>query len=219
MSNQTEQQLRDLFAFDASRAPAADGLADAARRRVRQRRRMQAWTAEVGAVLVVAGVALSVGTGWLLPGVTTPPVVAAPGPTGVGALPDGGAASCVEDYSAPAVAGRAFAFDGTVVEVGPPHTNRAGGGPALAAVTFSVHQWFSGGSSDAVTVDMTAPNEGTGNAAPDEAGPAYAVGTRLLVSGEPRWGGAPLDDAIAWGCGFTRYYDEVTAASWADAAK
>jgi hypothetical protein len=38
-----------------------------------------------------------------------------------------------------------------------------------------------------------------------ESPPSYSVGTRLLVSRE---------DAIAWGCGFTRYVDEETAAAW-----
>lgn len=52
---------------------------------------------------------------------------------------------------------------------------------------------------------------------PDSAVTAYGVGTRLLVSGGPRWGGPPLRDAIAWGCGFTRYYDPQTAADWAAA--
>lgn len=48
--------------------------------------------------------------------------------------------------------------------------------------------------------------------------PSYGVGTRLLVSGEPRWGGTdPLRDAFAWGCGFTRYYDAQAATDWTDA--
>ncbi len=43
------------------------------------------------------------------------------------------------------------------------------------------------------------------------------VGERLLVSGEPRWGGEPLDDAIAWECGFTESFSEATADEWASA--
>ena len=39
-------------------------------------------------------------------------------------------------------------------------------------------------------------------------------GTRLLVSGEPRWGGDTLDDAIAWPCGFTQPWTEETASEW-----
>ena len=40
-------------------------------------------------------------------------------------------------------------------------------------------------------------------------------GVRLLVSGQPRWGGAPLDDPIAWPGGFTRLWDKGTADEWA----
>jgi hypothetical protein len=36
-------------------------------------------------------------------------------------------------------------------------------------------------------------------------------GQRLLVSGEPRWGGEPLDDAIAWECGFTTSFTDAAA--------
>jgi hypothetical protein len=48
----------------------------------------------------------------------------------------------------------------------------------------------------------------------EDSAPAYGIGNRLLVSGMPRRGGAALTDAIAWGCGFTRYYDKATADSW-----
>jgi hypothetical protein len=81
-----------------------------------------------------------------------------------------------------------------------------------AAVTFSVDEWFQGGSEPTITVDMQPPifvGEGS---------PSYGVGTRLLVSGEPRWGGKPLDDAIVWGCGFTRCYTPQTADAWHEAA-
>lgn len=40
------------------------------------------------------------------------------------------------------------------------------------------------------------------------------VGTRLLVSGEPRWGGEPLEDPLAWTCGFTQPWSEDAAAEW-----
>jgi hypothetical protein len=125
----------------------------------------------------------------------------------------------VESYSLTAVARRAFAFDGTVVEIGPARTNRAGAELPLVAVTFHVNQWFHGGSSASVTVDMTQPITNGARAPIDEAAPSYGVGTRLLVSGQPRWGGAPLDDPIAWGCGFTRYHDTDTAGLWRNAGK
>jgi hypothetical protein len=57
--------------------------------------------------------------------------------------------------------------------------------------------------------------------APDEVtsveNTGYAVGSRLLVSGEPRFGGAALDDPIAWACGFTRWYNEADAQTWEQA--
>ena len=121
-------------------------------------------------------------------------------------------ASCVETYTPGAVAGRGFAFDGTVVRVGTGQTDRAGTGQLnYAGVTFAVSEWFVGGSAASVIVDMPPPGEHTATV---ELPPSYQIGSRLLVSGEPRWGGAPLEDAIAWGCGFTRSYDADTAAEW-----
>lgn len=133
-----------------------------------------------------------------------------------GPLPDGGtAASCVENYSPGAVAGRSFAFDGTVLEIGPSVSNRGDGADlAVPGVTFEVHEWFAGGGGETVTVDLQAPT-----AAPAGHGGAYGIGSRLLVSGEPRWGGAPLDAPIAWLCGFSRYHDTGTATAWRDAVR
>jgi hypothetical protein len=134
-------------------------------------------------------------------------------------MPDGAAASCAEEFSPATLAKRAFAFDGTVTRIGPARTSRSpqGGPEPLQSVTFRVHAWFAGGSGDTAVVDMTSP--GTTGSGISEAPPAYRVGTRLLVSGMPRWGGAPLDDAIAWGCGFTRYHSPAMAAEWAAATK
>ncbi|UER54311.1 hypothetical protein HJG43_06910 [Kineosporiaceae bacterium SCSIO 59966] len=78
-------------------------------------------------------------------------------------------------------------------------------------VTFRVLEWFRGGDAARITVAM--PSSGQVDSASDEA-LTYGVGTRLLVSGEPRWGGAALDDPVAWLCGFTRSYDDATAAQW-----
>lgn len=129
-----------------------------------------------------------------------------------GALGGGGAASCVEDYSPGAVAGRAFAFDGTVTAIDAGRTDRTGKGELdFVAATFTVTEWFAGGSDGTAIVDLPPPGELD---TLYEVPPAYQIGSRLLVSGEPRWGGAPLADAIAWGCGFTRYYDKSTADSW-----
>jgi hypothetical protein len=225
MSTPTEQRLRDLLAAEADAAPRAVGLADGALRKVRRRRRVLA-TCATG-VLALAAVT----TGVLAidgPGRSpTSPVVASAGPaseeapssdpvpgtteTPLGAI---AAASCVEAYSPEAVAGRAFAFDGTVTAIGPARSNRPGVELPLSAVTFEVHTWFGGGSGDTVTVDMDTPPPNTWI---EPSVPRYEIGTRLLVSGEPRWGGEPLDDAIAHPCGFTRPYDPRTAAEWAAA--
>src|SRR5699024_3899896 len=76
-------------------------------------------------------------------------------------------------------------------------------------ITFEVREWFVGGDADEVTVDLQSVGEGT-----TVEDPPFQIGTRLLVSGEPRWGGAPLHSPIAWGCGFSRYYDQQTATAW-----
>jgi hypothetical protein len=201
--------------------------------RARRRSRTRAATLVAGALVVVigsVGVAVAVQSGG--PAST---IVAIPSPTSVkaspspgtagqrsGALPDNGASSCVEAYSPQTVARRAFAFDGTVTHLGPGTTDRPGfgkldsdgaGQPGYVAVTFTVNAWFHGGTSAKVTADMTSPATGGGG----EVGPTYRIGSRLLVSGEPRWGGPALRDAIVWGCGFTRYYDAQTASAWRQA--
>ena len=82
-------------------------------------------------------------------------------------------------------------------------------------VTFKVREWFLAAGPDTVTVDMQLPT--TGSESPSGPGYAYDIGSRLLGSGEARWGGSPLDAPIAWGCGFSRYYDPQTATAWRDA--
>jgi hypothetical protein len=228
MSTPTEQQLRDLFAADAAAAPQEDDLVDGALRKVRHHRRVR----RAGIAGLVAAVA-AIGIG-LANGVSgheaQRPLVAAPShsagqvplpTTGAATTPPGGGSSvstsCIEGYSPAALAGSSFAFDGTVTAIGPALSNRPGVALPLVGVTFRVNQWFRGGSGPTVTVDMD-PSP-TANSSSDSSVPAYAVGTRLLVSGAPRWGGAPLDAAIAWGCGFTRSYDPQTAAEWAAATR
>ena len=45
--------------------------------------------------------------------------------------------------------------------------------------------------------------------------PDYTVGSRLLIAGQPQWGGPnPLKDAYVWGCGFSRAYNPADAATW-----
>ena len=228
MSTPTEQQLRDLFAADAAAAPQEDDLIDGALRKVRHHRRVRG-AAIAGLVVAVAAIGTGLATG-VSGHEAQRPLVAAPShPAGQAPLPTAGPAttppgggsgvstSCIEGYSPAALAGSSFAFDGTVTAVGPARSNRPGVSLPLAGVTFRVNQWFRGGSGPTVTVDLDAPP--TANSSSDSSVPAYGVGTRLLVSGAPRWGGAPLDAAIAWGCGFTRSYDPQTAAEWAAATR
>jgi hypothetical protein len=121
---------------------------------------------------------------------------------------DMGGLSCVEQYSLQTLAGRGFAFAGTVASIG---QNSSGGEVAdpYVPVSFTVQQWFRGGAGTTVTVAMFAPDlvSSAGSA-------TYSVGSRLLVSGE-RSGAQPRpDQLIAWACGFSRWYDDATAAEW-----
>ena len=225
MNTPTEHQLRELFAADAADAPQDVDLTAGALRKVRHRRRARA-AGVTGLVAAVVAIGAVVAVGVSGRDTQRPPVAASPhstakpgagsssAPTGQGALPGGTTADCVETYSPAAVAGRSFAFDGTVVAIGPALINRSGVPLPLAGVTFRVNEWFHGGTGGTVIIDMEAPADVSSDPLP-----AYGVGTRLLVSGEPRWAGAPLDAAIAWSCGFTRYYDPQTAAEWAAATR
>ena len=120
-----------------------------------------------------------------------------------GALASGADASCAEEYSPSTLVTRAFAFDGVVVAIGDSVSDRDDEVDLdLPGVTFDVRAWFAGGADERVTVDLQAA-EGS-----------YDIGSRLLVSGESRWDGPPLDAPIAWTCGFTRYHDAETARLW-----
>jgi hypothetical protein len=123
-----------------------------------------------------------------------------------GPLPTTGAASCPE-YSPALVAQQDFALDGTVTEIGAP---RFGPEPAGSApdfyveVTLRVNAWYLGGTGETVTLHMERPDL-----------PTYKEDSRLLVSGVVS--AIEGQGLIAPGCGFTRYYDEATAAEWAAA--
>lgn len=125
--------------------------------------------------------------------------------------------SCVEPYDLTSLKGRDFAFDGTVsgiAAIQPPQAEtdaRAG----YLAVAFIVHEWFRGGDQATVSVDMLPGSMQGVTSFP--AGANFGVGTRLLVSGEPRFGGGPLQAPVAWPCGFTRQFDQVTAVAWRQA--
>ncbi len=135
--------------------------------------------------------------------------------TRAGGLPDGGTSSCVEEYTPQGITDRAFALDGTVTAIGASDGSVAVD-PTYVPVTFAAHEWFHGSETSTVTVDVASPAV-EGHATSVSAG-SFEVGSRLLVSGEPRWGGPALEDAVAWGCGFTRHYDEATADSWRTAS-
>jgi len=208
MTLQVEDQLRELFAEDARRAPVDGGLADGVVRQVKRRRRIQfgAVALPTIVILVAGGLAFAQRDNQSVP----TPMTAPSATQRSGALPDGATASCVYPPDDEHLAERAFAFDGTVTAIGSPRTNRSGNPHLpLASVTFRVNEWFRGGHGPTSVVDVDALGE--------DSPPPYEIGTRLLVSGEPRWGGKPLDNAIAWGCGFTRYYDTDAVASWRNA--
>ena len=137
-----------------------------------------------------------------------------PSPGGSGAVEFAGTFSCVESYRPALLPNRGFAFDGTITSIGQAPQDGEQVDLDLQDVTFAVHSWYAGGDVPTVTVAMYKPGVTS-----SENVAAYAVGTRLLVSGEPRWGGEALDSPIAWGCGFTRYYDEHTAEQWAIATR
>lgn len=137
-----------------------------------------------------------------------------PGPiSSQGPLPSNVIADCVEGYDLTTLKHRAFAFDGTVSNMSAmlPPTDGSGTPNEYLTVTFTVNEWFRGGDQSTVTLDMIRPL-----VSPDQE-ISYGVGTRLLVSGAPRFGGSPLQAAIAFECGFTRYYDKDTAALWRQA--
>jgi hypothetical protein len=115
--------------------------------------------------------------------------------------------SAIEQYSAKSLRQRAFAFDGTVVGIETRVDSKLPDGDQERSwVTFQVHRWFRGGTADEVPIWFDGRREF-----------GLDPGVRLLVSGQPRWGGAPLDNPIAWPGGFTRPWDEGTADEWAAA--
>lgn len=127
--------------------------------------------------------------------------------TAVESVPLGDASPrCAEEYTPTAVGRRAFAFDGEVLEI---HRETAEHATSEHDVRFRVNEWFTGGSGDRVTVQMLSPGALT---SVDNV--TFEVGARLLVSGEPRWGGDPLESAVGWACGFTRPHTADDASQW-----
>ncbi len=119
-------------------------------------------------------------------------------------------ASCAQRYAVDAIAERDFAFDGTVTSIGS-EPNATG----YVRVRFEVHRLWAGERSETRSVWMLPPRGTTSVSALEDS--SYDEGSRLLVSGEydsPRSG---PKTALAWSCGFSRLYDEATAATWAAA--
>lgn len=119
---------------------------------------------------------------------------------------EGVATSCVEGFSLEGLSRRAFAFDGTVAEVmsemDPKLEDDGSGRRPQPRARFDVSEWFAGGSGATALVWLQRE---------------VSVGDRLLVSGEPRWDGAPLDDAVQWECGWTVRYSADDASAWREA--
>lgn len=198
---------RRVAASHPGTTPDFEAITSRARaRRVRRRARFGAGAA--------AGLAvLAFGAGPLLAGSDDPVRDGDPNPTAAereGEVGTSGMSSCVENYEPEAIASRGFAFDATIASVDP--SSGDADSPesfGLWRVTFTVEEWFKGGDAESVTTSMFAPVP-----ASDESPPSYDVGTRLLVSGEYDSVGESRERAIVWGCGFTRYHDEATAAAW-----
>ena len=112
--------------------------------------------------------------------------------------------SCAFEYNSETLAARSLAFDGTLVSVGDVADSQMGNVPAA---TFDVNHWFRGGDTPQVTVqfDMGTISEFVQD---------VTTGARLLVAGEPRWGGQALNDPVAWGCGFTQPWSSTSAQQW-----
>jgi hypothetical protein len=118
---------------------------------------------------------------------------------------------CAATYTPESLAERAFAFDGTVVEVGAPPA--ADEQDALYVdVTFEVAEWFHGGDADRFAVSMFPPE--VVSSIDNE---TYQVGSRLLVTGEDRWERERIEEPVAWYCGFTRTYSPAMADEWRQA--
>ncbi|MEI8412552.1 MULTISPECIES: hypothetical protein [unclassified Kribbella] len=189
-------------------------LRSAARRRRTVLRVLAPVVAAVSSTAVVVGAVAVIQTS---SGPTATPGPAVP-PSGIGSTPaprgtptDRVAASCVSGYTPAELKKRGFAFDGTVLKI----VADPGGPMRGYLLTLQVHEWFKPiGGGDTVTVRTITPPEGSGYDVSVDF-PDYTVGTRLLITGEPQWGGTnPLKDAYAWGCGFSRAYTPDDAATW-----
>jgi hypothetical protein len=119
--------------------------------------------------------------------------------------------SCAFAYGPAELAKADFAFDGTVVSA-VPNPDRAAM-PRTWTVTFTVHEWFRPSTGGTQTKALLWAGPGGRVQVSDAA--SYEIGDRLLISGRTDTGlTEPLIPPQAWGCGFSRTYDEATAATW-----
>ena len=107
--------------------------------------------------------------------------------------PSIGIGSCVESYSIRTLPNRELAFDGTV------------GAVNGVEVTFTVNNWYKGGTESTVTLDGTGM---VGGAITSAGGLTLNIGERYLVAG---------DGGFVWSCGFTQPYEPGIAQQWSDA--
>jgi hypothetical protein len=196
MGERIEQRIAEVFREDAGRAPVLDAEVSGQVVSVVRRRRAR-WGIAAGLTVAV----LAIGAPLARDAISDEP--APPAAAGrSGALPGLPLADCQPPESPAAVAALAVSFDGTVTAI-------AGeAGQETAVVTFQVGEWFRGGPGATTTAILPAPLP-PGRVV-GEAGPAVTTGTRLLVSGDALGGGRLL----ARMCGYTRYYDDRTAAAW-----
>jgi len=116
-----------------------------------------------------------------------------------GGGPGAGMGRCVEEFSVENLAGRDFAFDGTIRDVDPLGDAGGDAGAVPTEVTFQVHHWYKGGSGDEVVLKTY---EQPGVVTSVEGSLDLIAGTRLLASG---------DDVFLWSCGFSMPYTEANA--------
>lgn len=115
----------------------------------------------------------------------------------VGALRTDQQGGCVAEYRPDTLDDQHWAADVTITDIDD--------GDRLVTVSVRVNHWYRGGSGSSAEVML--PNPEIAEGIP----PAFGVGSRLLVSG------AKIPDGyLAWTCGFSRYYDRMTAATWGE---
>jgi hypothetical protein len=199
------------------RQPVAGGEVPAARIRWTRwiRRPRLALAGAAAAVLLAGGIGAVVALGGPGSPDADPPLAASAPPVseaGESVAIGGEAMNCVEAYGPETLANRAFAFDGTVTGIAEAAPDDELSIIADVEVTFRIEQWLRGGDAGQFTVSMIPPDADTsaGNG-------SYQVGSRLLVSGEDRWGDEQLSDPVVWYCGFTRTYSAGAAEQWRQA--